>query len=83
MTKSKITESEVQFGNEEMKASTLIELLQNIIEFHGDLPITGGYLHDDTPLQDVKVLNAGGCDVNDPPTTNGDDPKGTQIFLSM
>ena len=46
-----------------MKISQLIEELEAIEEHCGDLPIVGGYLHDDTPPEQIVVLNKDGEDV--------------------
>lgn len=45
-----------------MKASDLIERLKNIVEKYGDLPICGGYMSDDTPLEKVILIDELGLD---------------------
>ncbi len=43
-----------------MKISEAIETLQNIRDEHGDLEIIGGYLHDDTPLNGIYIVDHNG-----------------------
>lgn len=45
-----------------MRASDLVKELQRIIQRHGDLPIIGGYLMDDSPLRFVTIVDKDGCD---------------------
>lgn len=45
-----------------MKISLMIEKLQAIKEKHGDLTIVGGTIHDDTPPQNLVIINTDGCD---------------------
>lgn len=46
-----------------MRASEAIKQLQALIDQHGDLPIVGGYLSEDTPLGKIIALDDEGCDV--------------------
>jgi len=43
-----------------MKASALMFELRNIINTHGDLPIVGGYLMDDSPLRIIELVDKDG-----------------------
>ena len=40
-----------------MKLSELIEKAEEIEERHGDLPVVGGYLTDDTPPRRLITIN--------------------------
>ena len=46
-----------------MNASELIQRLQTIVTEHGDLPIGGGYIHDNSGIRNVFVLDKDGCNV--------------------
>jgi hypothetical protein len=46
-----------------MKISEFIEKLESAKKLHGDLPIIGGSLLDDTPPTKVIALNSDGADV--------------------
>jgi hypothetical protein len=45
-----------------MDIDKMIAELQAIRKEHGNLPILGGYLHDDTVPSKISVLNDNGCD---------------------
>jgi hypothetical protein len=47
-----------------MTVSQLIDKLKNILDEEGDLPLLGGYLHDDSGIVDVLV-DTEGCDISD------------------
>jgi hypothetical protein len=55
--------------------SELIAMLAEIITEHGDLPIIGGYLHDDSSIVDALVLDKEGCETE----ASGRPPHG--VFL--
>lgn len=48
-----------------MKITELMQALQSVKKLHGNLPVVGGILHDDTPLKNVIVVDAEGRDVED------------------
>jgi hypothetical protein len=48
-----------------MQTSELIAVLQQTILTHGDLPIGGGYVHDESRAIAVSVLDKNGCDIAD------------------
>ena len=45
-----------------MLASQLIKELQRIVATHGDLPIAGGYLTDDSGLREITLVDKNNCD---------------------
>lgn len=59
-----------------MKASALMFELRNIINKHGDLPIIGASLADDTKLRKLTLTDENGCDA----TIEGTKP--TCIYLT-
>lgn len=46
-----------------MNISELITTLEKIKEKYGDIEVVGGYLHDDTPLQKVFVIDDEGHEI--------------------
>jgi len=46
-----------------MKISNMITRLQAIQNKHGDLPILGGYVNDDSGVTRAIVIDNEGCDV--------------------
>jgi hypothetical protein len=59
-----------------MKASALMFELRSIINKHGDLPIIGSDMGNDTPLSGVLVVDENSCDIRDRNT------KPASIFLT-
>jgi len=48
-----------------MKIQELQQKLQSIYEKYGDLPIVGGYMHDDEPLDHVTLVDEEGCNAEE------------------
>ena len=59
-----------------MKISEAIRQLQEIQKIHGDLPICGGYMVDDRPLEHITLIDEHGVEY-----ANGR-PAATGVFLS-
>lgn len=60
-----------------MKITDLLIKLQAVKKLHGNLPIVGGTLMDDTPLKEVVVVDSEGRDADEYKT------KAIGVFLTQ